>query len=61
MDHPAYPLLSDPGLDPKALALGDPKHQGRLCHRQLPAKDALNYGNSLLFSHRQGYGVHTLT
>jgi len=35
MDHPAYPLLSDPGLEPKTVALGDSKHQGLLCHRRL--------------------------
>ena len=61
MDHPAHALLSDPGLEPKTVALGESKHHGRLGHRQLPAKYALNDGNSLLFFHRQGYGVYTLT
>lgn len=61
MDYSAHALLSDPGLEPKALALGDPKHHGCLCHRQLPAKYALDDCYSLLFSHRQGYGLHTLT
>ncbi len=38
-----------------------PSSLQNLCHRQLPAKHALNDSDSLLLFHRQGIGVHSLT
>ena len=52
------PLLEAEGLD-GARAID--RSPGRLGHRRLSAKHALNDGDSLLLSHRQGYDVHTLT
>lgn len=62
VNDPFDSLLSDPGLDPIAVVLTNPKHHGRLCHRHLPSKNPLDNFYLLLLSHRQDYGVfHTLT
>jgi len=62
MDRSFDSPLSDPGLDPVAVALTDPKHQRRLYHPKLSPKDPLDNFYSLLLFHRQDYGVfHALT